>query len=463
LLNQILKEDPLDFWARNEKIGTLKPDQFDSSFQELSQLMRGDPQNFLELAINYANLGFWGDAVNVLNRAVSLDIEAARFPMVHYYLGFYHQKMGNKDLAKKHFETASSLPTDYCFPFRLESSEVLQAAIDSNPNDSKAYYYLGNLYYEIQPEVAIKAWEKSRELEPGLALTHRNLGWAYLRFEGDTLKASESYEMAIKANPNDPRFFLELDQIYEVLNVSPEKRMALLESNQEIVESANYSFLREIMVRVLVGQYEQAIEDLDSNYFHVREGGGEIHDVFVDAHLLKGLNDLKQGDTDAALAEFLRASEYPENLSVGVPRRDRRLPQVAYYTGLAYSKKGEAEKAREFFLKSAESALPGSWSESRFYQALSMSQLGKGSESEKIFQSLIDSGQRILSEKGEVDFFAKFGEMENEGARKARGYYILGLGQLGKGLRKEAAESFRNSVELNASNVWAKYQVEELM
>ena len=77
---------------------------------------------------------------------------------------------------------------------------------------------------------------------------------------------------------------------------------------------------------VINGQYPQAIEYLEGNYFHAQEGRDEIHDVYVNAHLLQGLRLLKQAQAAAALKQFEKASEYPENLSVGRPKNDPRAP-----------------------------------------------------------------------------------------------------------------------------------------
>ena len=44
------------------------------------------------------------------------------------------------------------MTVDYCFPFRLETVKVLNTALKYNPGDAKAYYYMGNLLYDKQPD-----------------------------------------------------------------------------------------------------------------------------------------------------------------------------------------------------------------------------------------------------------------------------------------------------------------------
>jgi tetratricopeptide (TPR) repeat protein len=354
------------------------------------------------------------------------------------------------------------MPTDYCFPFRLESIEVLNTAVQHKFSDTRAYYYLGNLLYDLQPDEAIRCWEKSRTIDNSFAAVHRNLGWAYYRIERNIPQAIASYEKAVNCNNKDPRLYVELDSLYEVNNVPLRKRLALLEKNHKTVVKRNDSFLREIMVLVLVGRYDEAIDFLANNHFHVREGGGEIHDVFVDAHLLRGLSYLEKKQFDKALSDFQKASEYPENLSVGRPKNDRRAPQVAYYTATAYQALGDAEKADEFFKKVADQRVSSRRSEGRFYQGLCFSELGQKDRSEEIFDKLIENAKEELSKEADVDVFAKFGQQQTEQARRASAHYALGLGYLGKGLRDEAKAEFEQAVELNVSHVWAKTQLAEL-
>jgi tetratricopeptide (TPR) repeat protein len=425
--------------------------------------MRGQVESYLELAVDYANCGLWDEAIEVLLRPVEKEVDfAATYPMLHYYLGYFYQQKGSNAEASKHFSQAARMPADYCFPFRLESIEVLNAAVKHDFSDSRAYYYLGNLLYDLQPDKAIELWEKSREIDASFAVVHRNLGWGYYRTEKNIPKAIESYEKAVACNGEDPRLYVELDRLYEDGNVSLERRFALFEKNHETVMKRNDSFLREIMVLVLVGRYDEALNYLANNHFHVREGGGEIHDVYVDGHLLRGSQFLKNGKWNEALKDFHAASEYPENLSVGRPRNDRRAPQVAYHIATAYGALGDAGKAAEFHRKAADQKGTTRWPEARFYQGLSFSELGQKDMADEIFDELVKTGKRRLSEKDTSDFFAKFGEGQTPEAREASAHYTLGLGYRGKGLSDMARAEFEKTVKLNVSHVWAKAQLAEL-
>jgi tetratricopeptide (TPR) repeat protein len=458
ILKSVVAEDPLDFLTHNELILISDESERAANLESLRHLMRDEVQSYLELATDYRRLGFLEEAIEVLERPVALQLPyASSYPMVYYYLGYYSKLNGGKEKELAYYEQASEMSPDYAFPFRLESIEALKAAMDARPLDGRSSYYLGNLLYEHQPEEAIQAWERSRSLDKKFAATHRNLGWAYYYYEKDIPKAIASYELAIEHNNQDPRLFSELDRMYEAGNVDPQKRYSVLKQNHEVVAQRNYSFLREIMVQVLVGEYDQAITHLKDNYFHVREGGGEIHDVFVDAHLLRGLQAMERKDYEAALRDFENAAEYPENLSVGIPRRDRRAPQVAYFTATALDAQGNRELAKEYYEKGARQGQTDRWPESRYYQALSLERLDRNDTASEIYTQLVREGRRRLEGTGDADFFAKFGEQETANARRAMGYYIMGLGHRGQGQDEEARRAFAESVKLNVSNLWASY------
>jgi len=467
ITSDVIAVDPLDFLARNELcLAHSALNSKGKARKELTDLatkMKGEVESYLELAVDYGNCGLWDEAIEVLLRPIENKADfASTYPMVFYYLGYFYQQKGNDTGASKYFSLAAKMPTDYCFPFRLESIEILNAAIKQNPSDAHSYYYLGNLLYDPQPEEAIKLWEKSRELDGTFAIVHRNLGWGYHRTKQNIPKAIASYERAAACNGEDPQLYVELDRLYEVGNVSIHKRLALLEKNHKTVIKRNDSFLREIMVLVLVGRYDEALDFLTNNHFHVREGGGQIHDVYVDGYLLRGLQYFKAGKSHQALKDFHAASEYPENLSVGRLRNDRRAPQVAYYIGTAYEVLGEDEKATEFYKKAINQKGTAEWPETRFYQGLSFIKLGQKTAADKIFEELIKTGEQRLSEKAEVDFFAKFGEGQTPEARQASAHYTLGLGYLGKGLSDMARVEFEKAVKLNVSHVWARAQLAEL-
>jgi len=457
----ILSEDPLDFLAMNELYlaQLASRGRAAQTLERLETMMRRDVQAYLELATDYMGWGLTDEVIDVLGRAARDKTDSAGLnPLVYYYLGHVHNRKGHEAAAREFRSLAPRMPWAYCLPFRAESISVLTTAIDANPNDARAHFYLGNALYEIQPEKAISHWEQAQEIEPSFAPVYRNLGWGYYRTKNDVAKAIASYEKAVAEDNKNARAFAELDQLYAAGNVVPSKRLEVLEQHHDTVVRRNDSFVRELMVLVLAGRYDKAIDYMTSHHFHVREGGGEIRHVYVDAYLLRGIAKLTQKQPQAALDDFLAAAEYPENLSVGRPQNDARGPQVAYFTARAYEALDNADKAKEYDEKSADQKGTRRWPEARFYQALSMVKLGRSEPADEIFKELIQTGTDRIERDESTDFFAKFGETEARAARLATAHYIRGLGYLGTKRPDTAYAEFHEATTLNASHVWARAQ-----
>ncbi len=470
-----LAVDPLDLWAQRElaKAGKAKP--LPIYFAPVS--WNDDVQPYLEMAIGLACAGLWAEGEEVLEELIGAYPDKSRVnPMVYYWLGYLKEQSGKNLEAAHNYELAATMPAEYCFPFRVESIEVLNHASKRNPADARAPYYLGNLLYDRQPREAVKAWEQSRSLDGKFAMVHRNLADAYAWTEGDYAKGAKSLEMAVSLEPH-PKFLAELDELYERAGVSPEKRLQILEKHQDGVLQRDDVLTRQIALYVLLGKYDRALELLRSgHHFTVWEGGRRYsaHVSYQDANLHKGHQHLKAGNFKEALQYYKAASEYPDNYSTGRPRDGGRAPVIDYFMGAACEGLGDADKAKAYYEKSA-AIPPPAFSASResraygpeilFYRGSSLRKLGRNAEAEQIFEKLRRSGQETLQAgaAGRPDYFAKFGERESREVQLAQGHYVLALGYLGSGRRKEAKNELEHAVKLNGNHLEARYQLSDLV
>ena len=457
--------DPLDARARNEQyLNLLKQGSTEDAqikLKDMTTLMRDAAESYLELAVDYLHGGFYDEARDVLTRAVALKKPGiSNYPTIYYYLGYLSSHLGDSTKKKEYYSLAGTMPTDYCFPFRLETINVYESAIEFNSRDSRLHYYLGNLLYDLQPERAILEWEKSVALDSTFAIAYRNLGWAYNYAKKDLPASIRFYEKAIASNRADARYFQELDRLYEEYGTPVEKRLKLLEDNHSYVKARSTSLLREIMVLVQSQKYDRAIQYLADNYFPAQEETAHLHDTYVDAHLLRGKMHLSAKDYRNALADFLASNTYPENHSIGRSPDYARNPQVNYYIGVAYEKLGNSGQAKECLGRAIHQNVKGS--EFVYYQALAHRLLGHKAEADSLFEALIELGQKRIEQSQDVDFFAKFSERESKKNREAEGHFIKGLGNSGKGRGEEARKQFEEALELNPNHVWARAFLKDL-
>jgi tetratricopeptide (TPR) repeat protein len=483
LAGTIVADQPLDLWAWHELyLAGLEAGESRRASQARDALLARrldkfelvedarhwlEAQPFLETAVDYMNAGLWDEAVGVLSFLTDPDDEreANRYPMLYYFLGYAFEQLGNAERARSIYALAARMPPDYCFPFRLESIDVLQAAYTSNPDDALAHYYLGNLWYDRQPELAVAEWERARAIDDTHVTLHRNLAWAYVQVENDVPKAIASMERALALDPNDPRLYYELDVLYEAGRVGAEERLALLERNHETIVGHNDAFSREVVLLTQLGRYDEAIDYMATHHFRRWEGLGNIHTTYVDAHLLRGRQRLGAGRYDAAIADYTAALEYPKNLEVARPYNGGRACEVDFLLGEAYEAAGDIEKAHEHYEAATTGPRPAGHSALDYYQGMAYRKLGREGEAAELFDGLVTyARERIASLGGgsSLEFFAKFGSRRSPDELMAAAYYLMGLGYLGAGNNPRATYAFSHALSLDPNHLWARYQLGRL-
>jgi tetratricopeptide (TPR) repeat protein len=268
---------------------------------------------------------------------------------------------------------------------------------------------------------------------------------------------------AISLSPGDQRLLYEADLIHAAARTNPEIRLRLLKDHQAVITNNNVAdaLSREVMLLVQLDRYDEALEIAENNYFRQWEGVSKAYSSYVDAHLLRGLNNFNSGKYKEALSDWLNALKYPENMMVAQSYRGGRESQIYYFLGAAYEKMKNNKKAKEMWELSVARRQYPQLSENHYYKALCLNKLGRASEAAGIFDGLIELGKQRL-DVPDVDFFAKFGERETSDDRKAEAHYLIGLGYLGKGQRLEARTHFAEAVRLNINHIWATEYLKEL-
>ncbi|MDR0394874.1 MAG: DUF5107 domain-containing protein [Tannerella sp.] len=460
LLQKAQVIDPLDFWSLSEQSilkGTgarFLKDADDSRGNGLVRL-----QELLEMVTDYGHIGAYEEATGLLDEATGLGDPYVTSPLIYYYNGYYNLKSGNKERAAELFGRAAEQPAAYCFPFRPEEIGILQTALDNNPADSYGAYYLGNLlYYLGQKEKGVASWETAVKHTQEFAQAWRNLGFGYNR-AGEQRQAITAYENAIAADKTDPRYFLELDQLYEQTGKAVNERLALMEKNKKTILKHDDAVIRLLTLYNETGAYDKAIRILDERHFHVWEGGGQVHGVYVDAHLLKGMKLLNGKKYAAAIKEFEQADLYPENLEVGRPVDGGHSPKGFYYMGEAYRKTGDIAKANECFETGAKAPAGrrrADVSENIFFRALAMRELNRGNEADALMKTMKDEVEKLLNSPAVVDEYSKFGEDGSRAERLANLHYLNGLVCRYEKNFSKAKEEFQQAIRMNQNLIWPK-------
>jgi len=186
-LRHWLALDPTDSFLRNEGVKLGGKD--DALWSHLA----ADPERVLNLVVEYMDLGFYQEALELLERRYPaidpLEAEPGAvppqdYPLVAYYRGYCRERLGGS--GAEDYQAASAQSTLYVFPNRPSEFAVLQAALRQNPDNAAAHLLFGSLeLWARNVDEAVEEWHKARALRPDLPALDRNLGRTLLSLKGD--------------------------------------------------------------------------------------------------------------------------------------------------------------------------------------------------------------------------------------------------------------------------------------
>ena len=473
--------DVLDLGSRFEQsfISEVKGKDPEIYRTEADRILEGNYQTYLELAIDYLEAGMVEEAEVILNRSRALNqAEDAVYPMVFYYLAFCAMIRGKRAQAISLAEKGEQAAADYCFPHRLEDIKVLEAMQNLEIPVPMAAYCLGNLWYDKkQYKEAVENWEMTARLKPEFPTAHRNLALAYYNKEQNPEKARRELETAYKMDETDSRVLMELDQLYKKTGVPAKKRLEILSKHMEQVEDRDDLMVEYITLLNITGAYEEALRLAETRQFHPWEGGeGKIPKQYVTALVQLAKKALKAGENKKAESYLLKAAgSYPYNLGEG-KLYGTQENHIYYYLGIAYERMGEQEKAESCF----ETASTGISEpvgamyyndqppEMIYYQGAALAKLGKDEAARGRFHKLIGYGEKHLYDEMRIDYFAVslpdlliFDEDLNL-KNKMHCSFMMGLGKLGMGQKKEAEEYFSQILKTDGNHQGALNIPEEV-
>jgi tetratricopeptide (TPR) repeat protein len=438
-------------------------DRAEMILQNFLKIIRDDEHNYIEYSIDYGFAGRTQDAIALLSLVASRKQNV--YPMVHYFMGYYALLSNDEKQAKEFFAQASKDKPGTCFPNRLEDILVLQKAIQIDPSDAKASFYLGNLWYDKrQFSEAIKCWENSAAIDPLFPTVLRNLALAYYNKKNQPDKALDCLERAFTLDKSDARVLMELDQLYKKLQYTTEKRLALLEQYPDLVESRDDLYLELITLYNWTGKYEKALKMIASRKFHPWEGGeGKVIEQYKICRIELAKIAISNADPNKAIQLLRECEIYPHNLGEG-KLYGTQENDIHYFMGLAFQMLSEMEMAQIYFEKASNGLSDPTAAifyndqqpDKIFYQGLAWLKLGNEGEAKSRFAKLIEYGETHISDKVKLDYFAvslpDLLIFDEDLTRRniIHCYYLIGLGNLGLGLNEMAENAFNNALEMDS-------------
>ena len=107
LIEDSLQIDQFNFGVLFEKY---KWTQEEKDIEHLKNMMRGNVHNYIEFSLDYAQAGFYEEAQEFLE--LYFQQSKQPYPMAGYFMGWYSEKMDQKEQAAKWDSKAQKMNTD---------------------------------------------------------------------------------------------------------------------------------------------------------------------------------------------------------------------------------------------------------------------------------------------------------------------------------------------------------------
>jgi len=446
-LNELLRTDPANRLAYSERF-FLNGDI--ASKRELLRLMGGQGQEAIDVAIFYADVHHWQEAVEVL-RMVELDSKEVwgTSPLFYYTSAYYLNQSGEASSAagyrKKAQEAARIVDR---FPYRRESEAPLAEAVKADAEDVVARFNLGCLLYFLErPDEAIAQWQSAIAIDPGNFSARRALGMAYAA-QGKTDEAAGQLEKAIALMPDHLGTLNDLSSIYARAGRFDDQ-ISLLKRALQRAPGDDDLVMALLNAYLIKGQYRDADEIVSTHIFAPRHRSTTLRDEYRNLRCGMGTLAFNKGDYAGALALFQSVLKPPPSLGVDT-FQFQSTPRVYYYIGRTLEALGRKDEAAAAYKQSMSGVdlLSGdrdSWNSENFFAVLSLQKMG-----------LTDKARALIPH---FDGFARTEMDETNPVHRGQARYLLALIAKQAGRPEQAIKLMNDSLQALPDFLAPRYEL----
>ncbi|MGA2430557.1 MAG: DUF5107 domain-containing protein [Candidatus Acidiferrum sp.] len=378
-LEESLRSAPDDLRAHEELVAVLRAlgdrtaaDQLGSDLLDrfpLSDFLReemgkpdlahlaADPYRVLNVSSEYARLGLYARAIEVLSReypSVPADqsepgtIPPQDHPLVVYFRGYCREQAGDSGTAD--YSRASNVSTLYVFPNTTDDYGALKAAIGANGDDGTAHYLLGTWYFARgQTAPALDEWQQARKLNPHLPTLQGSIGLALLRERRDFAAALNAFKEGTSQDSRNVVNYSGAVSAMSLLGRPAAERARILEQYPDLNHMPTTLVYELALSHSEDGNYAAAIGLFRGRYFEKEEGGTDVRQVWLEVQLQQALGLARKKQCHEALSVARSIASPVEGLSF---TQDGLTPflnsaRTNYLLGETYSACGQKDDANQ--------------------------------------------------------------------------------------------------------------------
>lgn len=334
VLDSLLRLDPLNHFALYERFRVEPKPETRDRFR--SMIRNEFPQeSYLELAVDYADLGLVEEAVDVLEMSPP-------HPIVSLWLAYLYDRQDAHAESRAALASALQASPLLVFPFRPETVRVLEWA-GRRSGDWKIAYYRALIYWSRDRMARAENDLLSCGDRPEFASFYLLRG--DYRRDADPVRAMKEYMRALELDRDTWRAYVRLVRIF---SDEGETSKALEYARIGAERFPGNQILQHEYARALLhgGAYERCLKILEQIHILPHEGARYGRDTYRQACVLHALTFIDSGQYTECLKWIERARLWPENLGAGRPYDvDMRIED--FIAAVCYERLGDRDKADE--------------------------------------------------------------------------------------------------------------------
>jgi tetratricopeptide (TPR) repeat protein len=397
-----------------------------------------DPYRVLSVASEYARLGQYRRAVEVLSRdypPVHADqrepgtVSPQNHPLVVYFRGYCREKLGER--GNDDYLRASRLSTLYIFPSTVEDQQALKAAIKANQGDATAHYLLGTWYFaRDMVDPALTEWRQAITVNPKIPSLGASIGLALLHNKREFANALSTFEEGITNDPSNVVNYFGAVSAMTLLGKPASDRARILDRYPDLNRMPGALVYELALNRAEAGEFDAAFGLFRNRFFGSEEGGTNVREVWMEVKLLAATGLARAGRCKEALyaADALGSTVQGLAFTQDGLLKLVNSPRANYLLGELFSSCGRKEEAERRLRLSAQATgatdVVWAWASAR---ALSDYDSARWQE-------------RLSSALSQLEFRARAGSHESWSL------YSLGILQRALGHEDVARETLRQSL-----------------
>jgi len=422
--------------GRENRLSTL------SALDSLDQACARHPQGYLELAAEYLRLSAWHEAGRILDRGIEVAKSSGTlpYPLLLYYRAYVASQERNQKLVAQSIAEVrqQELQLDI-YPFRFEDVKILKHALSVEPADSNAAVLLGDLLYSRgRHSEAIGIWRQILGHNPGYFFALRDLGMALL-LKGERLEGLDLLTRASLVRPEHLATIMLVTDINARMGNADAARKALQRALEK--DPKRDQWVEKLAsVEAQLGNHSRALELLTTHTFDPTHQTYSLLHLYRGIRLMLALDAHRNKNFPEALSHIRAAAQPPASLGID-DFATVKSSRLWMFEALLQHAAGNAQEARVAWQAAADTRDDDIESEGLF-RAIALLKIGqeqKGREWLTNFTAVNDQRKKDNA----IDLRIH--------ARSLSGFYAAFKGDDG-----QAAESFRQALEIDQSYLYAR-------